>query len=99
MGYNLYITKTDHPVDSAKKPITAKMWTQIVQDDEELEFVENSKASVIWVDASGDDRGRLMLLNGKIIAKNPSDELIRKMVSLAEKLGARVIGDEGEPYI
>ncbi len=98
MGYNLYITKADHPVNSKKDPITSKMWAEIVKADEELEFVENSKASVLWLDASGDDRGRLLLLHGKIIAKNPSDELIRKMVNLAGKLEARVIGDEGEPY-
>ena len=56
------------------------------------------KARAIWVDKFGDERGRLKLFNGYIIAKNPSKEFIKKMKVLAQKFSAKVIGDHGETY-
>jgi len=36
--------------------------------------------------------------DGRIVVKNPNDEMIRKMKTVAAHLNARVIGDEGELY-
>lgn len=36
--------------------------------------------------------------HGEIWTKNPSDELIRYMITIAPKFNARVRGDEGEFY-
>jgi hypothetical protein len=36
--------------------------------------------------------------NGRIVVKNPNDEIIQKMKSIAVKLNSRVVGDEGESY-
>jgi hypothetical protein len=36
--------------------------------------------------------------NGNITVKNPDGEIMRKMLSIAEKLKARMQGDEGEIY-
>ncbi len=36
--------------------------------------------------------------NGRIVVKNPDDEIRDKMKEIARVLGARVIGDEGEEY-
>jgi hypothetical protein len=35
---------------------------------------------------------------GKIVCKNPDDEIINKMLDIADRLNAKVQGDEGEIY-
>ena len=35
---------------------------------------------------------------GRITVNNPDDRIIAKMKQIAERLGAKVIGDEGEEY-
>jgi hypothetical protein len=35
---------------------------------------------------------------GRIVVKNPDSAILKKMCSIAERLGARVQGDEGEMY-
>ncbi len=35
---------------------------------------------------------------GGIVAKNPDPEILAKMFEIAQALGARVVGDEGEEY-
>lgn len=36
--------------------------------------------------------------NGCVVVKDPDEEIIQKMISVAAKLDARVVGDEGETY-
>ena len=36
--------------------------------------------------------------SGGIVAKNPDKEILAKMFEIAQALGARVLGDEGEEY-
>ena len=36
--------------------------------------------------------------SGGIVAKNPDQEILAKMFGIAQTLGARVLGDEGEEY-
>jgi hypothetical protein len=36
--------------------------------------------------------------DGRVGAKDPDNEMIRKMWAIAQPLGARVQGDEGESY-
>ena len=36
--------------------------------------------------------------SGGIVAKNPDREILAKMFEIAQALGARVVGDEGEEY-
>ena len=36
--------------------------------------------------------------DGNIDVKNPDDEIIRQMLHIAEKLGAKVVGDDEETY-
>ena len=35
---------------------------------------------------------------GRVTVKNPDGAVLAKMLEVAEKLGAKVIGDEGEQY-
>jgi hypothetical protein len=36
--------------------------------------------------------------NGRIVVKNPDDEIIKKMKAIAAHFRAKVLGDEGESY-
>lgn len=36
--------------------------------------------------------------NGNVVAKNPDAEILRKMAQIAQRLSAKVQGDEGEIY-
>ena len=53
-----------------------------------------------WLAQVGDDPDLASLVwnDGNIDAKNPDEELVRKMVSVASALGAAVQGDDGETY-
>ena len=56
----------------------------------------------VWTGHSGYERdGNVAWLHyykGRISVKNPDDETLKKMKSVAETLAANVIGDEGETY-
>jgi hypothetical protein len=56
----------------------------------------------IWTAYSGHGRDGnmawLYLSQGNVVAKNPDEEIRRKLALLAKRLGARVQGDEGEFY-
>jgi len=56
----------------------------------------------IWTKYSGDglngNRAWLDYDNGNITVKNSDDEIISKMLDIADKLNAKVQGEEGEVY-
>jgi hypothetical protein len=82
MGYDLHITRKAHWSDEDGSVITADEWRVLIDGDAQLR--ENDGA--LYYDA------------GEITAKNPDEPLIRKMVEIAQKLDARVQGDDGEIY-
>lgn len=51
-----------------------------------------------WVDPKTNEKHYFYYWRGKISVKNPSESAIEKMKELASRLGAHVLGDEGEPY-
>ncbi len=105
MGYDLTITrsiiiKNNKLIRRPDAMITSEEWMQVVADDPTLElynpddpytaiFKSSEEASDAWLDWR----------EGEIYAKNPSEELIDKMVNIARLLNATVIGDDGEYYI
>ena len=56
----------------------------------------------VWTAFSGhdpdDNQAWFDYRGGRIVVKNPSREIIEKMKLVAERLGARVVGDEDESY-
>lgn len=97
MGYDLHITRRKHWPDKGND-ISAEEWLSIVNQDQELTLkLENGPYFVEWTKSS--DNSWLDWLDGQIYAKNPSEKLIDKMVSIAEQLSASVQGDDGERYI
>jgi hypothetical protein len=61
-----------------------------------------SEGLCVWKGYSGHGRDGNMAwfyyYDGCVIVKNPDDEILIKMKSIAESLAANVIGDEGEFY-
>lgn len=56
----------------------------------------------VWIAYSGHGlNGNMAWLypgSGGIVAKNPDEEILRKMFGIAQAPGARVVGEEGEEY-
>lgn len=56
----------------------------------------------VWTEYSHHDEAAnkawFLYSRGEIRVKNPDDEIIRKMWSVAQALGAKVQGDDGEVY-
>lgn len=99
MGYDLYITRADDWKENDRAPITAAEWMALVRADPTLTpdpllgpyFVR-------WTGPSRHDDPWLDWRDGNVFSKYPDSALLRKMVAVADRLGARVQGEDGEPY-
>ena len=108
MGYNLYITRAESWLDKEKSPIDMDEWEAAVAADPELEWSTedyydrnvNGKIErlylVIWT--THHDRVPFLFEDSAIEIKNPDNATIKKMVALAGKLMAKVLGEEDEEY-
>ena len=103
MGYHVSITRQRH---GSKSDIPLDEWLAHVRATSDLQFetpTSTDKASEFtrsihaarW---SGADDAWLGWSHGEIWTKNPPEELIRYMLTIAPKFAARVRGDEGEFY-
>ena len=109
MGYEVYITQADHWLDRDKDPILEGAWKRVVESDQTLQvssedYLERRGKDgsvervhpVCWV--THPDSVPFWFVDGAIETKDPDEATIKKMVELAGKLGARVIGQDGEEY-
>src|SRR6266436_2386517 len=110
MGYNLYITRAPSSLDYAEHPIPEEEWKAIVETDPSLRIshedyferrTDDGRVErinlVIWEDHP--DRVPFWFEDGAIQAKNPDEKTVEKMVELARRLNARVLGEEDEEYL
>jgi hypothetical protein len=104
MGYDLYITRANEHFMPDGQEITAGEWLEIVKSDPTLRLEGQAFPYLaLW---SGDDicgksvypDAWLDWAHGNIYSKSPDKPIIRKMILLAEKLGAKVQGDDLELY-
>jgi hypothetical protein len=113
MGYDLHITKASEWSGSSRHPITEEQWKAVVIADGELKMdtiatAENPKTQEViqvgnrfmasWVDPTTKEKHYFYYSRGKVSVKNPTDSTIKKLKTMATKLGARVQGDDGEWY-
>ena len=106
MGYDLHITRADEWSESESRPISLEEWLAVVADDPELHRDPADANSqwpgfVYWADPSQPVEEWWQWLcheRGEIVTKSPDAPLRRKMHELAARLGARVLGDDGEEY-
>jgi len=110
MGYDLHITRKADWWDEDGPVIGFDEWKALVLSDPEMRWDGAAEAGTpegtgmaIWTSytKSGRDENRAWFdLNaaGDIFTKNPDKEIRVKMFQLAQKLHAKVQGDEGELY-
>ena len=99
MGYELHITRANDWADSARAPIRAEEWLDLVRLDSEFELdPSNGPYFARWRNAASIQEGWLDWSDGQIHTKAPDSSLLRKMVAIASALGAVVLGDDGERY-
>jgi hypothetical protein len=109
MSYSVHITRANNWCAAQEQPISEEEWLAAVEQDPTLSInkddyyeykTEGEKAKRIhpveWAEA--EDKNCLWWGRGQIECKNPSDAWVAKMVALAMRLNAKVVGDEGEQY-
>jgi hypothetical protein len=95
MGYDVYITRRKLWSDAFGDEIGAEEWMALVDDDAELEAAADVGS---W--AARSRAGTLIeWADGSIAARDPEDEEVELLLLLAERLGARVQGEDGEIYL
>ena len=98
-GYNLHVTRKVHWANDVGPKISFKEWKEHVsadrdilrdQNNSEFDFVVTlpNETFPVWYNTR----------TNEIYTKNPSKNAIRKLIEIAEKLKAKVQGDEGEFY-
>lgn len=99
MGYDLHITRAAHWADNDDTQISRREWLGIIQADPELTLLPGTgPCFAVWSGPSHLVEPWLDWLAGNVYTKNPDSALLRKMIRVAERLGARVQGDDGELY-
>ena len=112
MGYDVQITRAENWSDKDALPIFEDEWKAIVAPDSDLGITGFTEAQtpndeVIriespllteWRGHSSQSPVYFTYRRNHISCKNPNHEILRKMLQIAAKLGAKVQGDEGEFY-
>lgn len=99
MGYAVYITRASSHAEGSRTPIDRDEWRALIAEDPELEvpdpavpdfarFRGASRLKDPWID----------LEDGNVYTNSPDEAIFRKLIALAERLGARVQGEDGEEY-
>jgi hypothetical protein len=108
MGYELHITRASEWTESEDHPILLPEWLTYLASDVEFRLDNFAEAKApsgdvlryeneglaVWLPEGGWFDYR----RGRIVVKNPSNQMIEKMKHVALALKARVVGDEGEEY-
>jgi len=101
MGYNLHITRKDCWADEEdERSISIAEWKTHVDNDPEITLdPENpGEKNYLYIRAAGNWPLWFYPKLGNIYTKNPETDVIKKMVRVANLLGASVRGDDGELY-
>jgi hypothetical protein len=98
MGYDLHITRAEDWTDADDAPILRDEWRTLALDDSEL-FAMPENGDVFFAFGDRDNpTGWFDWSDGTVFTTGPDRATLEKMLGLAEQLGARVQGDEGEEY-
>lgn len=98
MGYDLHITRRQDWSQTGND-ISAEEWLAYINTDADLSLSDpGSPCLARWSGKPQSPDPWLEWHEGSIYAKNPDAALLNKMISIAQALGARVQGDDGEIY-
>lgn len=99
MGYDVHVTRAAQWSHTAGAEIKAEEWLRWVEADPELALdPESPPCLAVWRSADGTAEGWIDWSEGRLFTKNPSAAMLRKLLAVAEGLGARVQGDDRELY-
>ena len=100
MGYDLHITRAAFWAENDDDAISHEEWLAIVADDPELTLIGDEDMPYLarWSGKSVHSEPWLDWFHGNIYSKNPDQSIIQKMVEIANRLQAKVQGEDGEMY-
>jgi hypothetical protein len=107
MGYDVHIVRTRDWTEAKKKPIRRTDVEELVRSDSELSFSKDSYGTVRDPETGKDITAYAIVWNKEpyffwdcieITCKNPPQGVVRKMVSMANRMRAFAVGDDGERY-
>lgn len=109
MSHQVSITRASDPFSAAEHPISYDEWLQFIESDPTLETSETDYTdwkdfgriySTLWLDCPDPQNSpsHLHWYDYAVAVWHPDDAIVTKMVEIAAKLQANVIGEEGEFY-
>lgn len=99
MGYDLHVTRKEYWSDDEGPEISQDEWIRYAMSDAEIQPDPDNPGDENWIVVLGTDSRPLWWSEtGELYASNPPDEMIRKLVSVATALNARLLGDDDEIY-
>ena len=100
MGYDIHITRATDWTEAEAVPITSEEWLAFVEADPELRLAGyNGRYFALWTGKSSYPDPWFDWARGRVNTKSPDPPLIQKAIQIADQLGARVLGDDGERYL
>ena len=111
MGYDLHISRAENWWEAEAHPIPLAAWLEVVAADPDLEKTGVAETATpegilryeneglaVWTGHLAEASVWFDWRRGVVVVKNPDEATIAKMVDVAQRLGARVQGDDGEYY-
>lgn len=99
MGYDVFITRARHHFEGAQTPIAKGDWRALIDNDPDLDAPDEAyPCYAVWSGPSRLQKPWIDWASGNLFTRSPDDAVLRKLIELAELLGARVQGREGEIY-
>jgi len=100
MGYELHITRAPEWFQAEQCPIDLDEWLRIVEQDPDLVRQDSGLPGfVVWTAWSqGGVHPPMWHSEGCVVSSATETPVVRKMHEIAQRLGARVVGDDGEEY-
>ncbi len=109
MSYQISITRASDRFSAEQHPISHEEWLQFVEGEPSLETSRTDYTewkdigriySTVWLECPDPKNGpnQLHWYDFAITVWHPDEAIIAKMVEIAARLKANVIGEEGEFY-
>src|SRR5438552_13012618 len=99
MGYDVHITRAENWVENEGHKIEESEWHALIESDPELRLAGyNGPHFTLWDGHPEEEKPWLDWRNGNIFTKYPDEHLLAKMLDIADRLHAKVQGDDGEVY-
>ncbi len=98
MGYELHVTHADDWLKASAHPVSRADVDKVVQGDPELDWSATDNINGRYDFIEWNSESAFYWETHEIIGKSLIEPQIIKLCEIAEKLGAKVVGDDGEHY-